>query len=75
MTFFAKSTPIIVSFISRSLRVVALRRSFWHIAVPFGEGGNYPISNAARNGLIPSLSLSGLSCRPRARRLISGDRI
>jgi hypothetical protein len=43
MIFFARSTPIIVSFICRSLRFVALRHLFWHIEVPFGEGGNHPI--------------------------------
>ncbi|WP_390264881.1 nucleotidyl transferase AbiEii/AbiGii toxin family protein [Halodurantibacterium flavum] len=63
-TRFARSTPIIVSFISPSspLAWISTPRP-WHIAMPSGEGGNHPIfidyeATAAGSGYVaPSVML------------------
>jgi hypothetical protein len=48
-TFFARSTPIIVSFVTVAVLSAQwlITPLSWHIAMPSGERGNHPISGRA----------------------------
>jgi hypothetical protein len=45
MTFFAKSTPIMIVFVTVAVLSIQwlLMLPSWHIAMPFGADGNHPI--------------------------------